>query len=155
MALLLLTVPHWTAMSILCGGAHQYTKFECKQLHSSYHLTQTHRWKWEIWLNNYNKTKHDDDDDDCFYIVLFSALEQTHCALVACDSEWVSVAFYSAFWIFPKWCAYNTVWLLHIWCHCKAAAILAHILCTPYNHAQVYSITSCKATYFGCMCVYL
>ena len=21
-----------------------------------------------------------DDDDDCFYIVLFSALEQTHCA---------------------------------------------------------------------------
>ena len=22
----------------------------------------------------------DDDDDDCFYIVLFSALEQTHCA---------------------------------------------------------------------------
>ena len=21
----------------------------------------------------------DDDDDDCFYIVLFSALEQTHC----------------------------------------------------------------------------
>ena len=22
----------------------------------------------------------DDDDDDCFYIALFSALEQTHCA---------------------------------------------------------------------------
>ena len=22
----------------------------------------------------------DDDDDDCFYIVLFSALQQTHCA---------------------------------------------------------------------------
>ena len=24
---------------------------------------------------------------DCFYIVLFSILEQTHCALVACDSQ--------------------------------------------------------------------
>ena len=26
------------------------------------------------------------DDADRFYIVLFSALEQTHCAFVACDS---------------------------------------------------------------------
>ena len=25
---------------------------------------------------------YDDDDDDCFYIVLFSALDQTHCARV-------------------------------------------------------------------------
>ena len=24
----------------------------------------------------------DDDDDDCFYIALFSALDQTHCARV-------------------------------------------------------------------------
>ena len=30
---------------------------------------------------------------------------------------------------------------------CKAAAISAHMLCTPYNHAPVYSIISCKATY--------
>ena len=28
----------------------------------------------------------DDDDDDRFYTALFSALEQTHCALLACDS---------------------------------------------------------------------
>ena len=28
----------------------------------------------------------DDDDDDGFYTALFSALEQTHCALLACDS---------------------------------------------------------------------
>ena len=27
---------------------------------------------------------------DCFYISLFSALEQTHCALVACDSKRVT-----------------------------------------------------------------
>ena len=24
---------------------------------------------------------------DCFYIALFSALDQTHCALFACDAE--------------------------------------------------------------------
>ena len=35
---------------------------------------------------------------DCFYIALalFSVLEQTHCALFAYDSKWVTVAFYSA-----------------------------------------------------------
>ena len=32
---------------------------------------------------------HDDDDDDDghFYIALFSAREQTHCAYVTCDSK--------------------------------------------------------------------
>ena len=34
-----------------------------------------------------------------FYIALFSALEQTHgCAHVACDSEWVTATFYSAYY---------------------------------------------------------
>ena len=37
----------------------------------------------------------DDDDDDGFDIALFSGLEQTHCAFVACDSKGVTVAFYS------------------------------------------------------------
>ena len=32
----------------------------------------------------------DDDDDDRFYTALFSALEQTHCAFVACDSKSVT-----------------------------------------------------------------
>ena len=32
-----------------------------------------------------------------FYIALFSALKQTHCAFVACDSKWVTVTFYSTF----------------------------------------------------------
>ena len=34
---------------------------------------------------------------DCFFIALFSALEQTHCAHVACDYECVTVSFYSGF----------------------------------------------------------
>jgi len=33
-----------------------------------------------------------------FYIALFSALEQTQCAHVACDSEWVTVSLYSAYY---------------------------------------------------------
>ena len=37
----------------------------------------------------------DDDDDGRFDIALFSGLEQTHCAFVACDSERVTVAFYN------------------------------------------------------------
>ena len=28
----------------------------------------------------------------------------------------------------------------------ETAAVQAHVLCTPYNHAPVYSITSCEAT---------
>ena len=36
-------------------------------------------------------------DVDRFYIAIFSALEQTHCTLVVCDCEWMTVAFYNAF----------------------------------------------------------
>ena len=35
----------------------------------------------------------------------------------------------------------------------ETAAILAHILCIPYNHAPVYSVTSCKATMHVCVAV--
>ena len=37
------------------------------------------------------------NDDDHFDIALFSALGQTLCTFVACDSERVTAAFYSAF----------------------------------------------------------
>ena len=30
-----------------------------------------------------------------------------------------------------------------------------HVLCTPKNHTPLYSVTSCKATYIGCMCYHL
>ena len=48
-----------------------------------------------------------------FYISLFSALEQTHCALVACGSE--GATFYSAFWL---------------------STVSAHVLSAPYNQHQ-------------------
>ena len=37
----------------------------------------------------------------------------------------------------------------------EAAAVSAHVLCTPYDQAPVYSVTSFQATYVGCMCVQL
>ena len=39
---------------------------------------------------------------DCFYRMLFSALEQARCALVEWNSERVTVAFYSVLWISTK-----------------------------------------------------
>ena len=37
----------------------------------------------------------------------------------------------------------------------ETAAVSAHVLCTPCNHAPVYNVVSCKATYIGCRCVQL
>ena len=34
----------------------------------------------------------------CSYVALFSTLKQIHCTFVACDFEWVTVAFYDAVW---------------------------------------------------------
>ena len=35
----------------------------------------------------------------------------------------------------------------------ESGTVSAHVLCTPYSHASVYSITSFAATYVRCMCV--
>ena len=35
------------------------------------------------------------------------------------DSEWVTVALRSVFWIHRKWCTHSAVWLLYGWCHVK------------------------------------
>ena len=104
---------------------------------------------------------------DRFYIGLFSALEQTHCAHFACDSKWVTVFFYSAFlFIFilcvcvcvclsPEVVCQQRYWVVAWLVPRETAAVSAQALCTPCNHALVYSVTSFKATYVGCMCVYL
>jgi len=36
-----------------------------------------------------------------------------------------------------------------------AGGMYGKVLCTPYNHAPVYSVTSYKATYIGCISVWL
>ena len=94
---------------------------------------------------------------DHFYIRQLSALEQTHCAFVACDSEWVTGTFYSAFiWISIE-VVYLQRYLVVAWLvlvPCEIAAASAHVLCTPYNHAPVYTVTIRKAIYAGaCLCL--
>ena len=92
------------------------------------------------------------DDDDRFYIALFSALKQTHCVLVACDSECVAIASYSAILTMStgvvclQRCSVVT-WLVP-WDVKRLPS--RSVLCTPYNHAQCH-VTSRKATHVGCM----
>ena len=90
-----------------------------------------------------------------FFITLLSALKQTHCTLVACDSERVTVAFYhgfiyrfklftACFWIYPsKWCTYSalTSYVAGATSNCSALSAMP--------------LTSCKATYVGWMRVSL
>ena len=80
--------------------------------------------------------------DDRFYVVLFSDLEQTHCAHVILHG-WL--AFYSAFLnihqsgVLRRW---------HGWCHMK---LLPSQCKFCVHHTTMHHVTSCKATYVRCM----
>ena len=68
--------------------------------------------------------------------------------LVACDSIWVTVALHSAVlniheMLYLQRCLVVT-WRVSR----ETAAVSAQVLCTPYNHSPVYSVT-------WCMCVFL
>ena len=82
------------------------------------------------------------------YIVLFSTLEQSPCAHVACGSEWVTSCFTACFeyvhqsWVLTLTYTYSAVWSLHGWCHVKLLPSL-RVLCTPYNHAPCHLMQSC------------
>ena len=82
---------------------------------------------------------------DCFYIALFSALEQTHCTLVACDSRWMTVAFYSTFELSTQVVYLQCYLVFHGWCHVKLL-LPQQVLCSPY------SVISCK-TRHACLAV--
>ena len=91
---------------------------------------------------------------DCF-IQHCSLFSSRHCALVACDAQWLTITFHSMFWISSEvvylQCCLVVAWLVPR----ETAAVLAHVLCTPYSHAPVYSVTSFKATYIRCIHVCL
>ena len=78
------------------------------------------------------------------YIALFSAL-LSRLTVLACGSTWVT-NFIVHFFLNIHRSGVLTVlaWLVP---H-ETAAILAQVLCTPYNH-----VTSCKATYVRCVCL--
>ena len=69
-------------------------------------------------------------DDDHFYIVLFSNLNQTHCTVVACDSEWVTVTFYSASWISTKVVSLQHCLVLTWLVPCETAAVMVSFVYT-------------------------
>ena len=51
-----------------------------------------------------------------FYISLFSALKQTHCTCVLCDSQWVTLCLLWHTFEYPlKWCIYSAVWFSITW----------------------------------------
>ena len=69
---------------------------------------------------------------------LFSTHEQTHCALIPCDSDWVTRAFYGAFFFYIQWSGRLTALFLRYmagatWNCCR--------LSTPY----VYTIHVCTS----------
>ena len=74
----------------------------------------------------------------------FSALEQTHCALVACDSKWVTVAFCGTFLTFTQ-VVYLQRCLVVTWLVPRETAAVSARFCTPCH------VTSCKAAYVGCV----
>ena len=71
-------------------------------------------------------------------IALFSASEKSHCALVVCDSEIVTVAVHRALRISTA--AFQRCLAVARLVPRGTAAVTAHVLCTPYNHAPVYSV---------------
>ena len=60
-------------------------------------------------------------------IAIFTASEQTHCALVVCDSEWVIVVLHRAFTIFTK--VDTALFLLLGWCHVKLLYMTETAVC--------------------------
>ena len=78
---------------------------------------------------------------DRFCIVLFSALEQTHCALVVCDFKPVTVSFYSVFVLND-----DAVWLLHGWCYVKLLPS-RHTFRVHHAAMHQFSVTLFLATY--------
>ena len=76
---------------------------------------------------------------DGFSIVLLSTLEQTRCAVVTCDSERVTVAFYSVFWIFLEdvclQCWFVLTWLVPS----ETVAISTHV-CVHHTVMHLFTV---------------
>ena len=79
----------------------------------------------------------------------FTALAQTPWALVMCDYQWVTVAFYGEFLNGHQ----SGVLTALFSCYMASATWNCCHLSAPYNYAPVYSATSFKATYVRFMCV--
>ena len=69
--------------------------------------------------------------------ILYSRAGLFQCARVACNSECVTVSFYSAFFPYPPK-SDSAVWLLRGWCHVKLL-LSQHMFCVhhaPFNSVE-------------------
>ena len=85
---------------------------------------------------------------ECFYKALFSTLEQTHCALVACDSKWVAVAFYSAFLNFHKGGVFTVLFACYMAAAISARSVYTIQPCTMSHHfmqSHIWRTLACLA----------
>ena len=69
---------------------------------------------------------------DRFYIAPFSAVVQTHCTHVACDS-----AIYLFIYLSTEVVYWQRYWVVAWPLPRETAAVSANVLCTPFNHAPV------------------
>ena len=76
---------------------------------------------------------------DGFCVALFSTLEHTHWALVACVSEWVTVAFKSEFWISTE-VVYLQHCLIVTWLVPRETAAVSIQWCTVSRHFMLSHI---------------
>ena len=81
-----------------------------------------------------------------FYLALFSTLEQTHCTLVMCNSEWVTCAFYCIF-LNIYWNGVLTVLFSYVdgamWkCWCLTLSTCSVYTIQPYTSLQCHLIPS-------------
>ena len=86
---------------------------------------------------------------DRFYIVLFSAFEQTHCARM-----WFYMSDQLFMARFSLKISTEVVYLQrwHGWCHMKLLPS-RHVLCTPYNHAPCHFMQSHIRKVHTCLAV--
>ena len=91
------------------------------------------------------------DDDDHLYSAILRSLEQTHCVRMwfyMSDKLFIA-RFFFFFYILRSGVLTALAWLVP---H-ETAAISAHVLCTPYNHAPCHFMQSHIRKVYACLAV--
>ena len=117
---------------------------------SALHVWITHGSKQAADVIYYNTTDLKVIIIDRLYIALFSA----HCAYV---EYWFWMRDYTSFMarflISTKGMYWQRCLVVTRLVPCETAAVSAHVLCIPYNHAPVFSVTSFEVTYVVWLCL--
>ena len=120
-----------------------------EELNTHTHQQQT----WEVSNSLQTWCTSDKDVADCFYVVLFSALQQTHCTLVACDSQWVT-SFLLFIGISKFWISTQVMYLQLGPCETAAISMHSHdSVCTIHPYTMpCHFIIHAKPHTWGLFC---